>query len=122
MLKCVLLIMFTGLFCNAASGSDRMIAVQAFDHANDTDHTLVSAHDLEAFRRFWGARKRIDRPYVQVEWDAGLRIDFHTSSQIWLYDSRRGIVSVLTKTFAPQYRIDDIAAFNELLRIGPGRP
>jgi hypothetical protein len=100
-----------------AAGDDPVMTVQSFDRVRDSTYLLASKDDLDRFGRLWSARSIVEEPpTVRRTWDASFRIDFASTNQIWLYDTRAGIATRLSKQLMPRLRVLDIVAFNELLR------
>jgi hypothetical protein len=99
------------------------MTVQSFDRVRDSTYLLASKDDLDRFGRLWSARSIIEEsPTVRRTWDASFRIDFPSTNQIWLYDTRSGIATRLSKQLMPRLRVLDIVAFNELLRFAAPVP
>lgn len=96
---------------------DRIVMVQAYDHETRLDYLLGSDPDVDAFRALWQSKTVLPVNSQEALWNAGLRIEFSSDSQTWVYDSRTGVATMLGKTGTPHYRLSDVAAFNALLRL-----
>jgi hypothetical protein len=114
---------FLVLAAHAVAGDDPVMTVQSFDRVRDSTYLLASNDDLDRFGRLWSERSIVEEsPTVRRTWDASFRIDFESTNQIWLYDTRAGIATRLSKQLMPRLRVLDIVAFNELLRFAAPAP